>query len=699
MNSFIERERRGRLAVLRLRNGPVNALSAAVRIELFDALQALDANPEIQGVIVLGAGRCFSAGADIKEFTSPDGGAMFDGRDPADITALIDRMHKPVLAALHGLAFGGGLELALGCHHRVALPDTQLGLPEIQLGLLPGAGGTQRLPRLIGPAAACGFILSGDPVSAGESFEMGMVDALACGDLLEAAVAHLQSVLEKGRPLRRTRDLMPASSDVPADYWTRVRAQAESIPALSFAARRIVDCVEAALRLPFDKGMHFEREQFQACNASPAAAALQHMFFAQRAAAKVSHIPSGTEERPVSRVAVVGAGTMGRGIAMAFANAGYPVTLLDSDAQRADAAAQAVVAEYRRMAVSDRITPAAEQERSARVTAATGDEALRTCDLVIEAVFEDLEIKREVCRRLGQVCRSGAIIASNTSTLDINALATASGRPTDFIGLHFFSPAHVMRLVEVVRGDCTGGEVLATAIAIARRLGKHPVVSGVCWGFIGNRMLEPYLREAEALLLEGATPSRVDRALEDFGMAMGPFRMLDLAGVDVAAKVVIEREKQGALPADPLYRIVVRELNSRCLFGQKTGEGFYRYEGRRAVDDSNAVQTIRGLAQHHGLALRTDISDTEIVERCLFPLMNEGFKILEEGIAYRSSDIDVVWVSGYGFPVERGGPLFHAARIGLDRVRERLSSYGRLTGDPHGYWAPARLLNEPPSGT
>ncbi len=685
-------DRRRDLAVLTFRQDPVNALSREMRSALFDGLESLNADERVRGVVLTGAGRCFSAGADIAEFRGGEGREMTEGRDPSEITELIEGMRKPVLAALHGLALGGGLELAMGCHFRVAAAGTQLGLPEIHLGLLPGAGGTQRLPRLVGPKEACDLVLSGNPVDAEKARAMGLIDAVVGDDLVDDALRQLESFLARGAALRRVRDLPIDSNPPTPTFYQEARSGARSRRAASFAAQRIVDCIEAASSLPFEEGLRFEREQFMACHASPAAAALQHVYFARREARKVSSIPAGTQERRLERVGIVGAGTMGRGIAMAFADAGYPVTLVESDSRKAEAALAAIGVEYRRLAASGRLGAALAEARVARVGATVDDGPLQSCDLVIEAVFEDLALKRDVCRRLGGLCKPGAIIASNTSTLDVNDLAKASGREADFLGLHFFSPANVMRLLEVVRGDRTAADVLATAMALGRRLGKDAVSCGVCYGFIGNRMLEPYLREAEFLLLEGASPRRIDRALEDFGMAMGPCRMLDLAGVDVAAQVVIERERQGGLPSDPLYRIVARELMRIGRFGQKSGEGFYRYEGRKAVDDAQAAAIIRKLGERHGIEARADIPDREIVERCLLPLINEGFRILEEGIACRSSDIDVVWLSGYGFPPERGGPMFLARQWGLEHVKQRLLHYAG-GGDRHGYWTPAPTID------
>ena len=697
--SPIKIERTGPVAVLRLNSGPVNALSKAARVALYDALNAANADPEVLGVVITGNGRAFSAGADIAEFREASGVAMFAGRDPAEITALIDEMTKPVVAAIDGTALGGGLELALGCHARVAAPGALMGLPEITIGLLPGAGGTQRLPRLIGPVATGEMILSGQPAGASKALDTNLVDELIEGDLVAGAVRHVHALIESGNAPRRARDIDLRLMTAPPDFYDRMRASFRKKAALAFAAEHIISCLQDSAAMAFDDGMRCEREHFLACHASPAAAGLQHGFFAKREAAKVPGMPADTAVRPIKQVAVLGAGTMGRGIAMAFANAGFPVTMVEADTRLADTALQAVQGEYRRLADSGRLKCEEAVVRSARISAAAQDGALRNSDLVIEAVFENLDLKLDVCRRLGTLCKPGAIIASNTSTLDIDVLAAATGRANDFLGVHFFSPAQVMRLVEVIRGKHTSQDALATVMALVRRLNKDAVVSRVCYGFIGNRMLEPYLRETEALLLEGCTPQQIDRALEAFGMAMGPCRMMDLAGVDVVAKVVIERGKQGALPDDPLYRIVCREFERLGRHGQKTGAGFYRYEGQQATEDLEAIAMIRALAHRHGVLPRGDVPDEEIVDRCLLPLVNEGFLILEEGIACRESDIDVVWLSGYGFPAQRGGPLFYARQRGLHWVRDQLRNLGRSRGNAHGYWTAAGLLGEePPAG-
>jgi 3-hydroxyacyl-CoA dehydrogenase len=683
----------GRIALLTLNAPPVNALSAGLRSGLYDALAEAGRNDGVAAVVLAGEGRCFCAGADVAEFQS-GAGTISNGRDPVDLSALIDGFRKPVIAALHGAVLGGGLELALGCHYRVAAPTAKLGLPEINLGVLPGAGGTQRLPRLVGLAQALELILSGKPVDVIAALDMGLVDDAADGDLIEHAVRFAEGVLERGALMPRVCERAIQANSVPADFFDTARAALQERRTSKDAAGRIIECVEAAVRLPFDEGMKFERAQFEACNASVEAAALQHGFFARRGAAKIPGLPASTPIRQIARMAVVGGGTMGRGIAIACASAAYPVTLVETSAERAALAVEAIRAECERMGKSGRLSVDRAQSIPNLITPSHRLADLASIDMVVEAIFEDLALKTSMAAELGAVCKPGAIIASNTSTLDLNVLAQASGRAADFVGMHFFSPAHVMRLLEVVRGDATAPDVLATVMAVARELDKDPVVSGVCYGFIGNRMLEPYLRETEALLLEGATPTQIDRALEQFGMAMGPCRMMDLAGVDVVAKVVIERDKQGALPADPHYRIVCRELHTAGYHGQKASLGFYRYDGRKLIDDAQAQKLIEALASRQGIERRANIGDNEIVERCLLPLINEGFLILEEGITYREADVDVVWLSGYGFPASRGGPMFHARTIGITNLRERLAHYGSTLGNMHGYWTPASSLEE-----
>ena len=685
------------LAVVTLDHAPVNALSRTVRRELLDAMRATAANPQVKAVVLACAGRTFVAGADIGEFSDRTGTAITDP-DPNELIAAIEDGGKPVVAALFGTALGGGLELALGCHARVARTGTRLGLPEITLGVVPGAGGTQRLPRLVGVPLALEMISTGKLLDAEQALAAGLVNAVVAADddLVARALDHAAALADAGA-LPRVREREVDTASLPEDFFAQARAKKSRNRAQAKARRAAIDCVEACVRQPFDTALAFERAQFVACNASPEAAALQHAFFARRAATKIADIGSATPRRSVESVGVVGGGTMGRGIAMAFASAGLPVALLEVNAAAQDAALAAIAAEYTRGVTAGRLAPDSAQACVARITGATDDAALQACDLVLEAVYENLAVKLDICRRLGKIARPGAIIATNTSTLDVDLLAAATGRAQDVVGLHFFSPANVMQLLEIVRGKASAPDVLATVMALAARLGKTPVVSRVCYGFIGNRMLEGYLRETEAMLLEGLSPRRIDAALEAFGMAMGPCRMMDLAGVDVCAKVVDERAREGKLPPDPTYRIVCRELAALGRFGQKTGSGFYRYEGRTAVDDNDALAEICArLAAQTGVARREAITEEEIVERCLLPLINEGAHILDEGIAAREGDLDVVWLAGYGFPPERGGPMYYAATLGRNAIADRLKTYGQARGNAYGYWSPATSLVDAP---
>ena len=692
MTNVVQIQKQGNIAIVTMNLPPMNVLSAANRSGLYDAFTALAQDASVAGIIVTGAGRCFSAGADITEFKGKGDAAFSEGRDLSVVCDVLDASNKPVVAAIHGFAFGGGFEVALSCHYRVVAPGTQVGLPEVNLGLLPGAGGTQRTPRLIGVEQATKIITSGAPVDTKSALSLGLIDQIIDGDLIEGATAFINAVIAKGEKPRRIRDIVIDPARYPADFFAKARAAGTKKRALAFATQRIIDCVEAAATKPFDDGMKAEWTNFLACMASPESGALQHAFFAQREAAKVPDVPAGTKERSVKKTGVVGGGTMGRGIAISLAMAGYPVTLMEADAARADAAIAAIRAEFEKLGSSGKMKAEQAAACAGLVTGTVSDKDLGDCDLVIEAVFENFEIKKAMSAQLGAACKPGAVIASNTSTLDVDVLAQASGRPADFLGMHFFSPAHVMKLLEVVRGKETAPDTLMTAMAVGRKLQKHTVISGVCFGFIGNRMLEPYVRESEALLLEGATPGQIDRALEAFGMAMGPCRMMDLAGVDVGAKTVIEREKDGMLPNDPTYRIVCRELEKLGRFGQKTGKGYYRYEGRNAIEDPEAQVVFDDLARRAGIARRNSIEDSEIVERCILPLINEGFLILEEGIAYRSSDLDTVFLSGYGFPAERGGPMYYAQQAGHKWLRDRLLHYAETRGNAQGYWTPAKSL-------
>jgi 3-hydroxyacyl-CoA dehydrogenase len=681
--------RNGRIAVVTIDRPPVNALSADVRRGLLDAFNTIAGDHSIAGVVLASAGRTFVAGADISEFDIE----AFAEIDPNDVHAAIESLVKPVVCALHGPALGGGMELALACHYRVATPTAKLGLPEVTLGLLPG-GGTQRLPRLIGATDAMDMMLSGVPVTAQVAFQKGLIDAIVDGDLAEAARRFVGELIASQAPLHRasSRDVDPRS--VAPEFFSDARAVLAKKARAAIAPAWIVDTVEAAVGRPFAEGLAYERALFVSCMHSPQSVALRHAFFVEREAGRIPGVRKGLAVRPIAKVGIVGAGTMGGGIAMNFANAGIPVVLVEVAADALNRGLGVIRRNYESTAAKGRITLEQVEQRLALCRGSLDYADVKDCDLVIEAVFESLDLKKAVMARLGEVCKPGVVIATNTSTLDVNALAAASGRAADVVGMHFFSPANVMRLLEVVRGRETAPEVLATVLALARTIKKVAVVSGVCFGFIGNRMLEPYLREAEFLLLEGATPTQIDRAVEAFGMAMGPCRMIDMAGVDVAANQLAKREKEGKLPADPSYRVPCRKLAELGRYGQKTRAGYYKYEGRTPVHDPEVDRIMGDLARQFGVARRSDIRDEEIFERCFYPLVNEGARILEEGIAYRAGDIDIVWLSGYGFPAVKGGPMHTANAIGLEQIEACLEYYAAQRGNAHGYWNFAKLLSE-----
>ncbi len=684
-------EVRDGVAIIQMDLPPVNSQSPELRQALHASLVKAGNEASVAAVVLAGRGRMFCGGADIKEFESAD----IAKPDLNDICALIESMSKPVIAAIHGMALGGGLEIALSCHHRVALSGTKLGLPEVSLGILPGAGGTQRLPRLAGVEKALEMILSGKPMGADEALASGLVDVVVDDALIESAARYARKVLDNAKALRVTSALPVDVSKLSADFFPEQSGIAQRSLASTPAYAAIVASVQAAAEsASFSQGLAFEWARFTELMQSPQSRALRHLFFAQREASKLPGLSRDIKPRSIKRVGIVGAGTMGGGIAMNFISAGIPVTILDTSQASLDRGLSIVRKNYQGSVDKGRISARQMESCMALLTGTLDYADLAEADLVIEAVFEDFELKKQVCAKLGQVCKPGAIIASNTSTLDIDALAVETGRPADVLGMHFFSPANIMKLLEIVRGAETAPDVLATAMSLAKVIGKIAVVSGVCYGFIGNRMLEGYLRETDFLLLEGATPQQIDRALESFGMAMGPCRMMDMSGVDVNANVLEQRALAGGLPDDPAYRKVCRHLYSLGRTGQKSGSGYYRYEGRTLIPDADVDQIIAQLAAELGIERRTGITDKEIVERCLLPLINEGYRILEEGIAYRASDIDVVWTAGYGFPKHRGGPMHYAGQVGLETVRANMLAYGRISGDTHAYWAAAPLIEQ-----
>ncbi len=684
MTDVVRLERLGAIALVTVNNPPVNALGVAVRQGLLHALRAAEADAEVRAVALVCAGGTFFAGADIKEFGQPP-----QAPGLPEVIAAIEACAKPWVAAIHGTALGGGLEVALGCHYRIARADARVGLPEVKLGLLPGAGGTQRLPRLAGVAKALEMIVGGQPIGAAEAREHRIVDELFDGDPRAAALAYAQRLLDEGRGPRRTGELSVPGTDSAELIAARHAEVARRTPGL-FAPLRCIAAVEAATRLPLAEGLERERQLFLECLNSPQRAALVHAFFAERQAGKIADLPAATRPREIATAAVIGGGTMGVGIALCFANAGVPVKLLevsDEALQRAlQRARDTCAVSVRRGSLSE-----AEMERRLALIAGVTDyAALAEVDLVVEAVFEDMAVKQQVFERLDAVCKPGAILASNTSSLDLNQIAAFTRRPEDVVGLHFFSPANVMRLLEVVRGARTSHAVLATAMAIGKRLKKVAVVVGVCDGFVGNRMLFQYGREAEFLLEEGATPQQVDGALRNFGMAMGPFAVRDLSGLDIGQ--AIRKRQRALLPAHLEFPTVADRLCAAGMLGQKTGVGYYRYEpgNRTPLENPALAPMLEAASREKGLE-RQALDEQYIVERCLYALVNEGAKILEEGIAQRASDIDLIYLNGYGFPAWRGGPMFHADSVGLAKVLATVKELHARCGD---WWKPAPLLEK-----
>ena len=673
------------VAVITFGNPPVNGLSHALRADLAAAIQRAQADPDARAIVLAGEGGLFSAGADIREFGTPASIAEPTLRQLID---LVETSAKPVVAAIAGTCLGGGLELALGTHYRVSGADAKLGLPEVKLGLLPGAGGTQRLPRLVGVDRAIEVITSGEPVRAAELAETRLLDRVVEGDPLPVAVtlAASREVATASPP--RARDVALDEPNLTAlcdAARGRLGAQRPRLP----APLRAVDAIEAAGG-PFDEGLSVERRAFLELMETPESKGLRHAFFAERAAGKVEGITPDTPVRAIDQAAVIGAGTMGAGIAVALLDAGIPVRLFESDQAALDRGLGRIDAIYEAQVKKGKLSPEERDRRLALLRPTLSYGAVAPADLVIEAVFESLDVKREVFRALDRVMKPGAVLATNTSTLDLDAIADFTRRPADVLGLHFFSPANVMRLLEVVRGRATAPDVLATALAVAKRLRKVAVVSGVCEGFIGNRMLEGYTKQAWYLVEEGATSEEVDRAVEAFGFAMGPFRVGDLVGHDVSLAI---RQHRKARRPGYLVSTLPDKLCALGRLGQKTGGGWYDYpEGpRRAVPSPVAAKLVESHRAEIGVAPRR-VDDAEIVDRLVFALVNEGARILEEGMAARASDIDVVYLTGYGFPRARGGPMFYADQVGLDRVLKRIGEFGR---NPHGdpaFWTPAPLL-------
>ncbi|HXN55924.1 MAG TPA: 3-hydroxyacyl-CoA dehydrogenase NAD-binding domain-containing protein [Myxococcales bacterium] len=676
----------GAVAFLTLSNPPVNGLGHELRSGILAGLDRAAEDASVKAVVILGAGKVFSGGADIKEFNTPKAAA-----EPTLLTLItaIEQSKKPVIAAIHGTAMGGGLELALACHHRIAMPGAQIALPEVKLGLLPGAGGTQRLPRVVGVETALNMIVSGTPVPAEELRRTALFDEIVEGDLPRGAVAFAKRMLAENRPLRLIRDLSIDYPNAEAFFQfarNTVAAVAKGYP----APAKCIEAVAAAVSQPFDEGLRKERELFVQLLQSSESKALRHAFFAERAASKIPDAPEDTPTRPIKSAAVVGAGTMGGGIAMNFANAGIPVAVLEAKKEALDKGLATIRKNYEGSARKGKLTAAQVEERLSLIRPTMSYDDLASADIVVEAVFEDMAVKETVFRKLDQVMKKGAILATNTSTLDVDQIAAFTRRPQDVVGTHFFSPANVMKLLEIVRGKATATDVLATVMALSKKIKKTGVVSRVCDGFIGNRMIATYARQALLLLEEGALPRQVDRALEQWGMAMGPFRMADLAGNDVSWYI---RKRRYAERPGTKKEVIADRLCELGRFGQKTGAGWYRYEAgkRDAIPDPLVDELILGYAKESGIA-RRKIGDEEIVQRCIFALVNEGAAILEEKIAQRASDIDLVYLAGYGFPPFRGGPMFHADSVGLLNVVRAMARFAQNPRADPAFWKPARLL-------
>jgi 3-hydroxyacyl-CoA dehydrogenase len=688
MNPVVTLNVRDEVAVITLDNPPVNAITQEMVDGLVETLDRIARDAAARAVVIVGAGRTFIAGADIKALERLAWGEGSGAPDMHDALRRIEDFPKPVVAALHGTALGGGLELAMAAHYRVAARDAQMGQPEVNLGIIPGAEGTQRLPRLVGVKKAIEMCVSGKPIAAPEALEAGLVDRLVDGDLTAGAIAFAREVA--GRPshprTRDRRDKLPAADTLPA-LIEAGHALAQQTRRHQEAPRAVVEAIAASVTLPFDEGCARERGIFLDCVRSEQAKALIHVFFAERAAARVPGVDKETPVPPVSRVGIVGAGTMGSGIAMACANAGLEVVLIDAGQAGLDTGMAAIRRNYDASVRRGRLTPAAVEERLARIHPQLGYEGFTTLDLVIEAVFENLTLKKEVFAALDRATRPEILLGTNTSTLNIDEIAAATARPARVIGLHFFSPANVMRLLEIVRGAATAPQTVAAALAFARRLGKVGVVVGNCPGFVGNRMMFPYMYEAQFLAEEGATPWQIDQALTDFGMAMGIFAVDDLAGLDVAWRV---RQELGQFREPGVRKpLVADRLCEMGRFGQKTGRGWYRYENARTpLRDPEVEALIEQLATAAGIRRRS-FGQEEIIERTIYALINEGARVLDEGFALRASDIDVIYVNGYGFPSWRGGPMFYADRVGLGRIYDRVVAFHREHG---ARWEPAPLL-------
>jgi 3-hydroxyacyl-CoA dehydrogenase len=674
----------GNIAILEVDNPPVNPLSSGVRAGLSEYIKKANEDDSVQGIILTGAGRSFIAGADISEF-----GQKPDGPDLHTTLRDIEFSTKPVVAAINGTALGGGLETALVCNYRIGTNNAIVGLPEVNLGLLPGAGGTQRLPRLIGPSAALKMMLAGNPMSAKKALHQGVIDAISENSLIEDAIVFLQDKIGlDSHPKVRDKNEKIIEARGNINVLTEARALAAKTRKGQFAPGQIIACVEAAINEDnFDDGMKKEADYFLECLLHPQREAMIHIFFGERAASKISDVPKDTPLLPINSAGVVGSGTMGGGIAMNFANAGVPVFVLDQDEKNLTQGMSVIERNYQMMVDRGRMLPEQKDAVMNLITPTLRYEDLSEVDIAVEAVYENLALKQEIFKSLDMHINDNAILASNTSGLDIDAIASVTNRPEKVVGTHFFSPANIMRLLEVVKGEVSSNETMATVMSIGKRMGKAAVVSLNAPGFIGNRMLSGYTYQANMLLLEGALPNQIDNALESFGMSMGPFRMMDLVGLDLGW-----RARKLAELDTPLANKISDALCELERFGQKNGKGFYNYsEGSRAPNPAPENQDIYESISNQNNIVRREISDQEIIDRCILALVNEGAQILAEGVAQRSGDMDIVYINGYGFPIWRGGPMFYANKLGLDKVIKKLNEFSAMD---HNFWKPAPLLEK-----
>jgi len=683
LNEVVRLEIVNNIAKVIVNNSPVNTIDAGVRDGLNKAVDAIESNSDLKAVLLLCEGKTYFSGADIGEFNGPP-----KEEEYRKLFLRFENLPLPVVTAMYGTVMGGGLELALACHYRIAIAGTRFALPEVTLGIIPGAGGTQRMPRCIGIEKTMEMVVNASPVSEDDGKALGFIDEVCERELDEFAIKYVQSILDRNLGVRPTslHQVVPVTDEMIESFKNIARKKYPH----QTAALTAIEAIAASAKMPFLEGLTYETQLVNQAKASPECKGLVHLFFAERETVKVPEISDAVATRPVNKVAVIGAGTMGGGIAICFANAGIPVTLIDVSQEGLTRGMKNIDSNFESRVKRGRITAAQKQETMSLISGKLNMESIQDADLVIEAVFEDMTLKSNIFKQFDSLAKHGAILATNTSTLDINKIAAVTSRPQDVIGLHFFSPANVMPLLEVVRTDTTSHETIRTCMLLAKKIRKTPVLSKVCYGFIGNRMMEGYAREAELMALEGATPRKVDDALQQFGMAMGILAVFDMAGIDVGVNVHKANEEQ--FPPDPTYYQSSQALFDAGRLGQKNGKGYYRYlpNDRNRYDDEEALEILRKRAELLCVAQRSDHSEQEIIERCLFPLLNEAIQILDEGVAIRASDIDVAWASGYGFPRYRGGPLFYAETLGLDVLYQGMLKYQEKFGSMH--WRPAQLL-------